>query len=186
MEITDDNVVEQLRQRNQKAIEYIVDVYGGLIKSVVYRHMRGFEAYSDECVNDVLFSVWNNIDKFDPEKNSLKNWIGALSKYKSIDYKRKYFRDLEQNELDENTASTDSPETQVLKSELDSEVTSMLEFLKPRDRRLFLDHYIKGKDIDELSADYGMKESVIYNRLSRGRKKIRDCVNFSRGENNAR
>ena len=58
-----------------------------------------FAYITDECnqklsrsqlqENDILFSIWQNIDRFDANKNTLKNWIGAVSKYRAINYKRK-------------------------------------------------------------------------------------------------
>jgi len=35
-----------------------------------------------------LLAIWDNIDSFDEDKNSFKNWVAAISKYKSIDYQR--------------------------------------------------------------------------------------------------
>ena len=87
----DREIVEGIKRKDENAFNILVDIYGGVIKSIVIYHMRGFLEYTDECINDVLLSVWNNIESYDSEKNSLKNWLGAIAKYKCIDYKKKYF-----------------------------------------------------------------------------------------------
>ncbi|MGF7186815.1 DNA-directed RNA polymerase specialized sigma24 family protein [Desulfitispora alkaliphila] len=71
---------------------YVIDNYGGLIKSIVGKHLYNLQHLHEECLDDVLLAVWDNIDSFYPEKNSFKNWVAAIAKYKSIDYKRKYLK----------------------------------------------------------------------------------------------
>ena len=65
---------------------YVIDEYGGLIKAVIRKNMSCLKEYQEECMNDVLLSIWENIASYHPEKNSFKNWIAAIAKYKSIDY----------------------------------------------------------------------------------------------------
>lgn len=38
MKITEKNVVQELRKRNEKALYFVIDQYGGLIKSIVRKH----------------------------------------------------------------------------------------------------------------------------------------------------
>ena len=49
----------------------------------------------------------------------------------------------------------------------------MLDCLNETDRGIFLKLYMEEKDLDEVSAETGLKKEVIYNRLSRGKKRIR-------------
>lgn len=39
--------------------------------------------------------------------------------------------------------------------------------------------YFDEMDIDEISTEYGIKKEVIYNRLSRAKKKIKDIFNIN-------
>jgi RNA polymerase sigma-70 factor (ECF subfamily) len=174
----DTELIKRLKARDQSALEEIIDQYGGLVASIVRYHLRGFEMYQEECINDVLLAVWNNIGQFNARKNTLKNWIGAISKYKSIDYKRKYYRQWQQEPLGEEVPDRSS-ENDILRQELEEEIESLLRFLPEKDRELFFDHYVLDKDINTLSNQMQMKPSVIYNRLSRGRQKIRAGVKRS-------
>ncbi|MBO3444474.1 RNA polymerase subunit sigma-70, partial [Clostridium sp. CCUG 7971] len=45
--------------------------------------------------------TWGNIKSFDKNKNNFKNWICAISKYKAIDYKRKYLSKIETLDISE-------------------------------------------------------------------------------------
>ncbi|MFO1446049.1 hypothetical protein KDN24_23175 [Bacillus sp. Bva_UNVM-123] len=101
MKIIEDNVVEQLIAKNEKALFYIVDQYGGIIKAITKKYLGNLEIIQYECFDDVLLLVWQNITSYNKDKNSLKNWIAAITKYKAIDYQRQYKKFLLQRELED-------------------------------------------------------------------------------------
>ncbi|MEK1831143.1 sigma factor [Priestia megaterium] len=78
--------------KKEKGLELLIDQYGGLITAIVRKHLGTLKSYEEECVNDVLLAVWHHIDRFDSEKNTFKNWVAAVAKYKAIDYQRKYIK----------------------------------------------------------------------------------------------
>lgn len=169
----DEQLVGELRRRNQRALETLIQVYGGLISAIVRRHLSQLEAYQEECINDILFAVWNHISQYDKTKSSFKNWVGAVSKYKCIDYKRKYYRRLYEEPIDERIPADGGADKELLARELSEETESLLSHLSPEDRALFWDYYAERTDMKTLSEKHRMKPSVIYNRLSRGKKRIR-------------
>src|SRR5699024_8517635 len=101
MKITEENVAEQLLQKNEKALFYIVDQYGGIVKSIIRKYLGNLEIIQDECFDDVLLLIWHNINYYDKSKNSLKNWIAVITKHKSIDYQRQYKKFLLQQEVED-------------------------------------------------------------------------------------
>lgn len=90
MKINEENYMDQLQKHNERALLYVIDKYGGLLKAVISKSLFRMQSYQEECMNDVLLAIWDHIDSFQPEKNSFKNWIAAIAKYKAIDYLRKY------------------------------------------------------------------------------------------------
>ena len=170
MKINENNVVQQLQKRNEEALHYIIGHYGGLIKSIVSRHLYQFRHIHEECMDDILLGIWTNIDSFNPEKNSLKNWIAAISKYKAIDYKRMHVKFLEQQSIEDNDLVSPLDDD---KLELSLELESLLSHLKQEDRELLINYYVDEIDTTTLAKELQVGQSVIYNRLSRGRKKLR-------------
>lgn len=75
MKITEDNFVEQLKKHNEQALVYVIDTYGWVLKTVVKRQMSTLEYLWDDCMNDTLLAVWNNIDSFRPEKMNSKTGL---------------------------------------------------------------------------------------------------------------
>lgn len=177
-DISQAELVRGLIRRDEKALETVIEEYGPLIRSIVRYHMYRLESMQDECVNDILLAIWQNGAKFDPAKNTLKNWIGAISKYKCIDYKRKYLQRAAMEEIDENMEDPSSVDQELMRKETERELEEMLSCLKPKDRELFYKRYIQNEDIKDISKSCHMGVSAIYNRLSRGRKLLR--LNFQK------
>lgn len=74
MKITETNFIEQLKEHNEKALSYMIQQYGGLLSSVVNRHLRLLKEYREECLNDVFLGIWKNIGYYDEKKSSFANW----------------------------------------------------------------------------------------------------------------
>ncbi len=199
MKITEQNFVQELSRRNEQALEYVMIHYGGLVKSVTHRYLNILSQYEEECISDVFFAVWNHIDSFRPERNPFANWIAGIARLKALDYKRKYARQLMERSLEqadnilsgqpqdtEMSFSGESPEsiqTQFLK-EFSRETQEILACLKPRDQELFLKLYVEEKSFDEISQETGTEKSVLYNRLSRGKRKLRNLFPRAGQKNN--
>ncbi len=175
MKITEENFVMQLKKRNEKALEYVIDNYAWMLKTVIKRHLYYLPDLYEECMNDCLWAIWNNIEFYDPERNSFKNWIGGIAKYKSIDYVRKHLRDLENKDIEALIIPVEDPDLNaILTQEVEEETEKILQSLPKETREIFEQLYLQGKDMDELAEATGFSKSVLYNRISRGKRKIRN------------
>ncbi len=179
-EINDQNFVKYLRRKNERALDYVIDHYGGLVKSIVMKHLYGFLEYQEECINDIFLAVWQNADRFDQSKNSFKNWIAAISKYKCVDYKRKYYKYRSEQALDEQLSSPQDSMLQLEREELQQEIMQMISCLAKRDQEIFLDYFIEEMKTEEIAQKYQMRPSAVYNHISRGKKKIRSVYQVKR------
>lgn len=182
MKINKNNFILQLQLHNEKALMYVIDEYGGLLNSIIHKHLFTRPDCQEECFNDVLLRIWNNIDRFDEAKNNFKNWIAAIAYYRSIDYLRQYQR--EQNQISiENTeiSQEDIMLKRLIEKEFSEELESMLSYLNPLDRQLFIKLYVEEESIEHISQETGMQKSIIYNHISRGKKKIRNHFSIRGG-----
>ncbi|MCI8377916.1 MAG: sigma-70 family RNA polymerase sigma factor [Lachnospiraceae bacterium] len=174
MRIGENNYIEQLSLHNEAALIYVIDTYGGLLKSVISKHLFVMPDRVEECLNDVLLSIWENISSFDGKRNSFKNWAAAIARYQAIDYLRKYKRELQQVEIEDTLVSEeDRMFGRLIDGEISEEMESMLSCLNEKDRMLFWKLYVEEEPMEEVSRETGMKKEVIYNRLSRGKRRIR-------------
>lgn len=174
MKINKYNYIQQLKLRNEDALMYVIDHYGGLLKSVICKHLNTTPDAAEECLNDVLLSIWKHAASYDETKNSFGNWAAAIAKYKAIDYLRKYRQKSQPVDIDNVALPTeDALLASLVEQELSEETEELLSCLDERDRSLFLKLYIEEKSMEEVSRETGLVKSVIYNRLSRAKKRIR-------------
>lgn len=175
MRINEKNFIKYLNQKNEKALDYVVDNYGGLIKSIVNKHLYNLSDYHDECINDILLAIWSGIDKYDETKGEFKSWLAAVSRYKCIAYQRKYLNiALRQEDIGNiEFKGEDNIQEGLEKKDLKNEIDSLLSALKPKDKEIFIRYYINEEKIRDIADNYSVKEDVIYNRISRGKKKIK-------------
>lgn len=170
-------IIKNIKRKKECGLEMLVNVYGGFIATIIRQNLNNLDRYEDECIDDVLLSIWNNINRFDESKNTFKNWIASITRYRIIDYKRKYIKTLNLEEVDINKLKDNSTiEDGLLKKELRDEIENLLSNLNPRDKDIFIKHYLEDKDIKILAKEMGVKTDNIYNRLSRGRKKLRVLI----------
>ncbi len=133
MVLNENNFVQQLINKNTKALDYMVDNYSNLIYKIAFNILGSFNDHQciEECVNDIFLSVWNNADSFDKGKGNFKSWIIAISKYKSIDYKRKLTKKLNLECIDDyELFSVDSIEDIIISNENKSELLSAIMKMK--------------------------------------------------------
>lgn len=174
MKITEDNFVEQLKKHNEQALVYVIDTYGWVLKTVVKRQMSTLEYLWDDCMNDTLLAVWNNIDSFWPEKNEFQNWLAGVCRFKALTYVRKYIQSSKEDLVEQMPEWKDEKaEKEFLQKEYEEEVETILSYLKEEDARIFRMIYLEDMTMDEVSEKMQMSKTVIYGRISRGKKQIR-------------
>lgn len=182
MKITEENFVVQMKKGDEKALEYVIDNYSWILKTVLKKHLFHLMDHYDECMNDCLLAIWENIDYYNSEKSSFKNWIGGIAKYKSIDCIRKHLKDIEVEDIENVTVAVeDSSLKEVLLAEITEETEKILGSLSEQDQVIFKKLYFEERNIDEISKDTGVSKAVLYNRISRGKKKIRHIFNIKGG-----
>ena len=89
---------ESAKEKGGKSIIFYYRAVQRTNKSIIQKYLASFEDVQEECMDDVLLAIWNHIEKYDEEKNILKNWIVAITKYKYIDYARKYTKTVNEKE----------------------------------------------------------------------------------------
>lgn len=91
-------------------------------------------------------------------KDSFKNWIGGIAKYKSIDYIRKYIGDLENKNIEDVTISMDDNSFKnILEKEVKEEIEDLLRCLSAEDQVIFKKRYLMEEGLSKISEDTGLK-----------------------------
>lgn len=180
VEEREQELIRRILKRDQQALRDLIDLHGGLLKAIVYRHLPGSRQDREECLDDVLLAVWNHIESFDIERNSFKQWIAAVAKYRAIDYQRRWIKEQERRtgeELDVERIN----DKDAVKAAAISDAEDLLSKLPEDERKLFERYYIEGVPAKEIAKNLDVRESWIHNKLSRGRKKLKQLWTAGKG-----
>lgn len=174
MKVNQTNFIEQLKLHNEDALAYVIDHYGALLMAVIRKHLYLFPQLQEECMNDVLLSIWQHIESYDSRKNSFRNWIAAIARFQAIDYIRKYKKDMQKISWNEINANDFGQEMfqEVVEDDFSIQLQELLNCLKPLDQEIFRRLYVDEKSVEQVSRELNIKTSAIYNRISRARKKL--------------
>ena len=183
--ITDDNYIELLRRKDERALEYVVVKYGGLLRSILRNRLSLIPDMLDECFDDVLMKVWEHADDYDENRCEFKSWLAAIARYRAIDYLRKARREEEMmagESIDDMVTEPGAADPRIAQIEdaIESEADQMLSCLSLKDREIFKRIYIDGDSIEEVSRDMDMPKEQVYNHTSRSKKRFRKIYTPSR------
>lgn len=172
--VTRDNYISKLRRHNEKALEFVVQEYGGQVKAAVYRNLSGMPEEIEECMDDVFLDVWNNIDRFDESKGSFRSWITAIARFRSIDYLRRYSRRRSEEDISEyeNKLANDNM-LEIINEDISDSMEKLLGGLSDEDRDIILRYYWDDENVEKIADDYGVSSSSIYSRMSRARRRLK-------------
>ncbi|WP_250673695.1 sigma-70 family RNA polymerase sigma factor (plasmid) [Paraclostridium ghonii] len=169
----DELIIKYIKKKKQKGIEMLIDKYSGLVASVVRSNLGKLTNYEEECISDAFIAIWDNIDSFDRNKNSFKNWICVIAKYKAINYKKKYLSKYETSEINADIYYIDK---NLLSLEIKEGIEDIFKHLDSKDKDIFIKYYLEGVDAPAIAKENNLSVSSFYSRLSRGRKKIREEI----------
>lgn len=163
-------IIRGIKNRDEKALRTFIDSYGPVMKASIYKVLTFNEEITMEVLNDSILAVWDNIDSFDPARSSFKNWCAGIARYKAIDALRKEIRH-KSVDLDEvSNYLEDGNEINI------DESAEILKVLDKKDREIFRKLFIEGYSYDDLAKVYDISKAGLYNRVARGKKKIKEEI----------
>ena len=175
MRANKDNFVELIRKRREEGILYVIETYGGLLKSIVNKRLFSSPERVEECMNDIFLGIWRNIDSFDESKGSFLNWAAGVARLEAIDTLRKVQREQKVVPLEEiEILQEDTTWSTFAQQELSKETEEILKCLSPKDRELFRRVFLDEEEPEEAGKAMGISRENVYVRIFRGKKKIRN------------
>ncbi len=174
MKSTQFNFILRLKKQKEDALEYIIDVYMPLVKTITTKILHNKKRSDiEECVNDVFLSVWENSKQFQGEPEDFKKWISMIAKYKAIDRYRRAEKQqtVEQPDILLNEkASSQQTELQLMRIEDKNEILFALSQFSELDRHVFIMKYYLDLSNIEIADSLGITKAAVDNRLYRGKK----------------
>lgn len=162
-----------------RGLEQLIDLYGGdILRTIHYILNHPAEhSFIGDVQNKVFYRLWKQLKQYDSEKSSLKTWITVITRNQALDEKRRIIRQL--NIIP--TASPDNDE-KFEESYFEQEnFLSLIVSLTAEDQLIFLKRYYYQDNVIEIAEDLHLSPEIVYNRLSRGRKKLQQQLQNKKG-----
>jgi RNA polymerase sigma-70 factor, ECF subfamily len=181
MTIDEQNYLSELKKKNPKALEYIINLYSNLVFKIVMNVLGGENRESaKECANDIYLLIWNKHHLYNPEKASFKNWLLAISKYKAIDYKRSLSKQHNLELEEEILFSNSDIENGYILKEDQGKILQLLDSESKVDKEIFIRKYFFDEEINHIAERFNLSRGAVYNRLWRTRNSL--IENFKHSE----
>ncbi|MEB5950042.1 sigma-70 family RNA polymerase sigma factor [Enterococcus innesii] len=167
----DEEIIERIKKKDYAGLEELLAVYGDSMLRTIHSVLSQPHEVSErqDVANEVFYEVWQKIAAYQPERSRLITWLLLISRSRAIDQKRKLNkRSLEEKPVDEQElAIEDSPLTK-------ENFLGFIEDLEALDQRIFLLYYFYQESPETIAEQTDLNISAIYNRLSRGRKRLKE------------
>ncbi len=100
---SEEELVLQIRQKDQAAFSYLYDNYAAALYGVIYRMIED-EKLGEDILQEAFVKIWNNFSTYDTAKGRLFTWMLNLTRNLAIDTMRsKGFKKQQKISGDENS-----------------------------------------------------------------------------------
>lgn len=175
----DSQFLQLLSQDPNAAMEALIAQYAALVYAVVQGKLSGTVCLSsdiEDCVADVFSEFYMELDRFDPQKASIKTYLCVIARHNAADLLRK--RKLRQGDIsldDENTPEMifdSNMEQSLLRRRVFAEICRLGE----PDKTILLDKFYFGHSSKVIAAKLSMSVSNVDTRTCRALQKLRDLI----------
>lgn len=167
----DEEIIERIKKKEYAGLEELLAVYGDSMLRTIHSVLSQPHEVSErqDVANEVFYEVWQKIAAYQPERSRLITWLLLISRSRAIDHKRKL------NKRSREEKPVDEQELAIEESPLTKEnFLCFIEDLEALDQRIFLLYYFYQESPETIAEQTDLNVSAIYNRLSRGRKRLKE------------
>ena len=176
--LRDEALIRAIREGDEGAIAQVMDRYSPLLWRVAGAVLgrRAAEEDLEECVADVFIHLWQQPEKFDPRRGTLKTYLALMARSRATDRLRQLLRreevPLEAAPLQ---AAAGVAEGYLARETLE-ELRRAVDDLEEPDREILLRRWQEEQTPREIALAMGLAPKQVENRLYRTRLRLRRAV----------
>ena len=167
-----------IRNRDERIIDKVIVKYSKLLWPIVSAVLKnaGTEQDVEECIADVFIDLWENPDKYDAERGTLKSWLCMVARCKAIDRYRTLSRHstvpLEGAMMVERMGMQDA----LLQEETKRELAAAVNALTDVERDILIRRYYYDQKPREIAKALDLPIKQVENHLYRSKQKLRKAI----------
>jgi RNA polymerase sigma-70 factor (ECF subfamily) len=187
LDLTDEQLMVMLQQRNPLGLEYLYDRHSAIVKSLGMKVVHN-EAEAEDLLQEIFMEIWNRADGYDPAKGKPLGWIVTLARRRAIDRLRKCqshcrAEDRLRDEVEQQPDSwTTDPEEDFVMADIREMLLNIIKTLPEAQQQAIELAFYKGMSQREIAAHTGIPLGTIKTRLELGLKKLTVALKDYEGE----
>jgi RNA polymerase sigma-70 factor (ECF subfamily) len=174
-EVSDASLVVAIGRWREEALAEAYRRHGGAVFGLARRVVND-AALAEEVVQEVFLRLWNEPEKFDPERGSLRSFLLAQTHGRAVDLLRSDTsrRRREEREARETAESGYDIEHEVWDLAMAEHVKDALAVLSEDERRPIELAYFAGHTYREVAVLLGTPEGTVKSRIRTGLRRMRE------------
>ena len=171
---TDVSLVARIAVGDDRALRMVYERYSPLVYGLA-RRVTASTAHAEEITQEVFVYLWQNPDRFDAERGTLRAFLGALTHRRSVDEVRRSTRRVAR----EDRVGTDATTLEMFdvgdgieRSQTAERVRAAVSSLPDQQREAVLLAYFGGCTFRQVAERLGIPEGTAKSRLRLGLSKL--------------
>jgi RNA polymerase sigma-70 factor (ECF subfamily) len=171
---TDVSLVARMAVGDGRALQMVYERYSPLVYGLA-RRVTASSAQAEEITQEVFVYLWQNPDRFDPERGTLRAFLGAITHRRSVDEVRRNTR----RTAREDRVGTDATSLEIFevgdgieRSQTAERVRAAVASLPDQQREAVLLAYFGGCTFRQVAERLGIPEGTAKSRLRLGLSKL--------------
>lgn len=180
--MNDRKIAAAIKRGDEAAITQVINQYSRLLWPIVSAILSKAGSVEDveECIADTFIFLWQNPDKFDPERGKLKSWLCIVARSKATDLYRRLSRH-EDLPLDLLSCPDAGDLTEILEKEEQSRfLVEAINSLPEKERAVIIRRYYYGQKPRDIAIALDIPVKQVNNCLYRAKRKLRDRLSERR------
>jgi RNA polymerase sigma-70 factor (ECF subfamily) len=171
---SDGSLVLGLARYHQSALGEVYRRHAGAVFGLAKRLLND-TAKAEEIVQEVFLRLWNQPEKFDPERGSLRSFLLSQTHGRAVDALRSDIARRRREERDAREAATGGYDVdrEVWDMAMAGHVRDALATLQPAERAAVELAYFGGRTYREVAVELGEAEGTVKSRIRSALKRLR-------------
>lgn len=182
--LSDEDLIEVLKQGQRDALAVLFDRYHRLVMSIALKILRN-AAEAEDMMQEVFFEIYRSVGNFDPKKGITKRWILLYATHRSLNRRcylnrRKYFDSQGIDDVEaEEVASSPSAWGGLTMEECSRLIEQGMAGLTEKQRETLRLEYFQGYLLSEIANHMNESLHNVRHHHYRGLRKLRMILESS-------